>query len=630
MKKIISLILAATLIISLLTGCKKQKTDDTAFYTSNQDQDTLTVLLPYNKMLPAIEAMKKEFPDIKFEIETYIGDNASAYLGERIVHGDAGDIIYYTVFTPLEEHTSQFYDLSGEKFVSELNSDILDMINVNGHIYQIPGPLETRCISYNKTMFEEYGWKVPENFDELITVVKQIRKEAPGITPIASAGQNAYYFSLASAIAQAGFLSTSDGYKWEQAYFKGEASLGEGFKEGLIGTERLIEAEAFDAEKYAGKWSVERSMVNREAAMNIQWSGMTPLFNQIEERGTTDEFALLPFFGLNNVDKVIVFNSTGNWSINKKLEEKGNEKKLENALRVMEWLTKKEGQELLSTNNGQIAVTGEEFEIDSRIEELIEFTRYGYKAPMIYTGYEHVLIETGNIIAEAAMSGDTEGMSEAFVQTGDSLNKQYIENKDTTFFRAYLNEDLNYEQTAQLMANILQDTGMGDFTLITHTGIKNGISNRYGAAGSIYAGGIIQHDVLTINANRNLFVATIEMTGKEVRTLLEQGKGLYEGESDDITNGNETADYSEEAKQEYFPYYWSGLDVIMKDDKVTSMKLDGVELEDENTYTVVFMQNDYPREYKDTVTVSNSLVQDVLISYFMKNEEIYAPEVLRK
>ncbi len=478
MKKIFALILALSMLISMLAGCGTQTAKP------SDDENTLTLLIGHQQHIPLLKAMQEKFPEIKFEFEYYAGGNHSYYISERISHGDAGDLIFYTVFTSLDEHTSQFYDLSGTSLAGALNDDVIPMLDVNGSIYQIPGPLDTRCISYNKTMFQEYGWEVPNNFDELVELVKQIRIDAPMVTPIASAGQAAYYFSIPAAISQAGFLSTSKGYEWEQAFFMGEVSAREGFEEGLIGTQRLIDAGAFDAEKYAGQWNLESFMINREAAMNIQWAGINNLFVVSENSGTTDEFGLMPFFGLNESDKVIIFNTTGCWSINRKLGEPGNEKKLENALKVLEWLTTEEGQELLRTNKTQIAVTKAEFEMDPRIAELLEFTENGYKAPMMYTGYEHMLVESGNVVAQAALNNDAAGMVENFVQTADSMNKEFSENKDVSLYGSYLMDDLDEAQTTRLMTDILLDTGMGDFALSTHTGKRNGTTNYYGTAGT--------------------------------------------------------------------------------------------------------------------------------------------------
>ncbi len=211
------------------------------------------------------------------------------------------------------------------------------MLDVNGAVYQIPGSLEIFCISYNKTLFEENGWTVPSSLSELLATVKQIRTDNPEITPISSSLMGGYPFIFAGVTSKDGFLSTTEGYQWEQNFWNGEGSFGEGFSEGLDVLAQLIDAGAFDGcEKYETVWTCEDEFIKRESAMNIQWAGAKALFSAAEKSGSTDEFGLLSFFGLNDNSFVVGHSATSFWSVNRKLGEKGNEEKLQNALEVME------------------------------------------------------------------------------------------------------------------------------------------------------------------------------------------------------------------------------------------------------------------------------------------------------
>ncbi len=56
------------------------------------------------------------------------------------------------------------------------------------HIYQIhTGSQKQRsgypiiCMMYNKTLFEEHGWKVPTTHSELVSLCRQVREEEPGL-----------------------------------------------------------------------------------------------------------------------------------------------------------------------------------------------------------------------------------------------------------------------------------------------------------------------------------------------------------------------------------------------------------------------------------------------------------------
>ncbi len=611
MKRAIIIFLALSMCLTLITGCVDLG------HSSKEDENTITIVTAPGRVDALLIALEEKFPDINFEIEYYVGDNTSIYLSEKIRHGDAGDIIFYTTNTSMDVDISQMLDLSGYPFVGNINDNILSMLDVDGHIYQIPGPLDVRCVIYNKTLFEERGWEVPTNFEEQLALIKQIRKEAPDVVPVTMEFLPAYSFVLPATLSQASFISTAEGYEWEQKYFKGDASFGEGFADGFTQVEQLVAAGAFSPEEYKAENNVNKQMLDGGIAMYYCWSGLRNFLNVEEEYGSECEFALLPFYGINDGDMVVGFNGSSMWSINKRLDEKGNEKKLENAIKIMEWIVSAEGQELIRKSRGQVPVTKDLTNYDPRIDDLLKLTQDGFMAYGAYTGYEHMLVEAGTVIQEAIFSGNTDGMRETTVELADQLNKSYIKDGVLGSYYGVLKEDISGEETAQLMANMLQSSGMGDFSLITYTGVKNGCINKMGSAGELYAGPVNDARILVINAGRVYCATTLEMTGAQVRELLEQGKAVY-SEDETITT------------PEYFDYYWSGLDVTMKDNKVISMKLNGAELKDEQSYTVVFAENDYPQEYTDKVVISEILVSDIMKAYMEKNSEISAPEVLRK
>jgi raffinose/stachyose/melibiose transport system substrate-binding protein len=59
----------------------------------------------------------------------------------------------------------------------------LNLGKVDGKLYSLPAELETLVLFYNKTLFEEHGWAVPETMDELVALAETIHAE--GIIPFA-------------------------------------------------------------------------------------------------------------------------------------------------------------------------------------------------------------------------------------------------------------------------------------------------------------------------------------------------------------------------------------------------------------------------------------------------------------
>jgi raffinose/stachyose/melibiose transport system substrate-binding protein len=61
----------------------------------------------------------------------------------------------------------------------------LSLGEVNDSLYSIPHELETMVLYYNKTLFEEKGWEVPQTMDELRALAATVKEE--GIIPFAHA-----------------------------------------------------------------------------------------------------------------------------------------------------------------------------------------------------------------------------------------------------------------------------------------------------------------------------------------------------------------------------------------------------------------------------------------------------------
>jgi raffinose/stachyose/melibiose transport system substrate-binding protein len=57
----------------------------------------------------------------------------------------------------------------------------LSLGEVDGQLYSLPTELETMVLYYNKTLFETYGWELPDTIDDLMALAEQIQSE--GIIP---------------------------------------------------------------------------------------------------------------------------------------------------------------------------------------------------------------------------------------------------------------------------------------------------------------------------------------------------------------------------------------------------------------------------------------------------------------
>lgn len=597
MRKHIAGVLVVAMATTVLSSCGT---------ITRAEDNTLTMNFAMANREEFTEALQRQFPDIRFEIEQYRGINSSSYNIQRLTKDDVPDIFVTTVEPNQKNQKNYLLDVSGYEFTSNYHVNILSQVENDGGIYILPTTMVLRTMAYNKTLFEEKGWEKPHNHQELVELIKQIRKESD-ITPIAFSGRGTgYYFSYMTTLAQCGYLSTAQGKEWQERYMLGEASAEEGFGKGIALLQDLMDADAFDMEKYLDDFDVdvaELFVKERDAAMMVVWGGQNSLSKAVSE--STDEIELFPFFGEEDGTVLIGIAPTGYFALSKRLGEKGNEKKLENALRVMEWICSEEGGlPYMRSGEDDICPMAQAAcrEPQGIYEAVWHEYSNGYKAPMLYTGYEDVMAGAGTFIRNKMMKGGSlDGLTEL-------IDEQHKAALMSVVGYGEIAEDFTLEETAQLQANILNNLGIADFAMISLGGAKNGVSSSSrGSNGRLYAGKLKMATVNIVIPGGGT-VCILTLTGEQIKDLLENGK--------DMSGAS-------------FEYYWSGIDVEMQDGKVSSIKLDGKELGMNQSYTVAFSKDDYSENLKADIEDTGIVYLDVFKQYLLENSPVAVPQVLR-
>ncbi len=115
-------------------------------------------------------------------------NDATTILRTRFVREDYPDIIgiggdinysYYVDADILADVS----DYDGMSEINQAYLDILEALEIvpADGIYGVPYVANAAGILYNRDMFEEHGWEIPENWDELISLCREIQDE--GILP---------------------------------------------------------------------------------------------------------------------------------------------------------------------------------------------------------------------------------------------------------------------------------------------------------------------------------------------------------------------------------------------------------------------------------------------------------------
>jgi len=218
-KKLLVGILAVCMTAALLSGCKGKdtKTEDASVSETQQEQTetekvedtsepiTLTVFsnLPDRKNGQGLVEQKiiddymSENPNVTIEVEALDEEayktkfKAYAMNGMPDVVSIWGqpsfldEVLEAGILEPLNEA-----DYADYGFVS----GSLEGFKKNGKLYGLPRNTDVMGFYYNQKMFEDNGWEVPKNYDELLALGKKI-KEA-GIVPVAMDGGDGWPLAI--------------------------------------------------------------------------------------------------------------------------------------------------------------------------------------------------------------------------------------------------------------------------------------------------------------------------------------------------------------------------------------------------------------------------------------------------
>lgn len=609
MKKFISFLLAAAIVFSL-AACGSVKEPDSA--PSDKKKVSLSVLCvntDYSRNF--VRTIQKHFSDVDLQVEYHgASNNPSGYIDRMVESGNAPDIVYSGAILREDLQKNYLLDLSAYDFAGRYSVSIINQRDVDGALYMLPGTYSVFSMLYNKSLFEEKGWTVPTTNDEFVALCRQIREESD-IIPVAHTGFTVgTYWRMLGALAQSGFLGTSEGAEWTKEFVKGEASFEEGFGEAIRMMQGWKEAGVLDSSDITSVNSdVYAKLTNREAAMAYPVGGLASLSKAISDG--EDEIGAFPFLGKDAESGLLTTSINFNFGLSKSLGDKGNEKKLAKALDIMVFLSSEEGQKELAVLDTDVSPLGKKTPPaeNTPYADVWELVESGDCLPYLLTDYYDVWVQCGSELKEAMM-GD--GSFDAIAADMDELHKKAMADQQSVLPLATVEEDMTHQQTVQIMADLLYETG-SDVAIVSDGIFIDGIANTTGVSGRLFAGDIYSETSYIINIpgafNKNLVRLTL--TGRELFELLEGGRS--------VTDGNKTA---------VFDYYWSGVDAQIENGKIVSAALkDGTPIEESKTYTAVMCAGDYDAEAYPNGEDTGIIVSDAYLAV-MEGKTITAPEKL--
>lgn len=522
---------------------------------SGSAHPTVSICSPFRDVNAFIDVVHKYYPDINFEVLPYAGANATAYMQAQLRSGQLPDVYTTSVYTPGQfDSADKLVDLSRYDFTNNyVSARLREAASEDGAIYMLPNYFHAIGITYNKKLLEENGWELPTSIKEMEALAPKARQA--GYTFCLNQLQYpGYGFQYLCNILDTGYFSTLEGREWQNKFLNGEATV--------AGTPEMMEdMQQLQRWRDLGLLNDEHPF-DKDADVAAEMAKGNTLFmlGSINDftnyNADPSDFGLMPYLSEDGDQNIFMLSTTRFAGLSKKLEEPGNEQKLEDALHVMEIMSTVEGMEAL---NGSVPTTALTPLKDAPVVEgtyyskdVLEQINAGYTAPFVYAGWENVIVEDGHAMI-SFIRGEME--LDELITAVDESQKLIADNSSSIV--TTVAEMIPTEDCARMVGIVFTEASGADFALISldkwfPDNHDDGNSN--GVAGCLYPLPITDNEITSIlPTGWRGDIETYTLTGKRIKELAETG-------------------YNYKDKGMYFPYQ-----LVAKD---------GFAVEDDTTYTV--------------------------------------------
>ena len=483
-------------------------------------------------------------PEVNIEMVSYCGPNMTAYTRNSLKAGNIPDIYTSTYIQGADAMKDHLIDLSKYGFINNYTDSMLRTVSVDGGIYLLPAFYNIFGIYYNKTVFEKYGWEVPQSFEDLLELKEKC--EAEGIEAFRSRMDlNGYIFSYLFGLGNTMFFDTMDGMIWKQDFLTGKANATGTLEPVLEYMKKWIDAGFID-QKDIGTNASNPAFMGGLAAMHLcnAYSVKSLDWSKREDHPEygLQEYGIIPFLSEDGENNMLVSNIQRFYGLSKELEQPGNEQKLADALKFIEYISTATGSTQLGANGSTVLSTllGSEVSEDSFYYEVMDVVEEGQITGYVWAGWEDIVNEMADVLHEFVRGNvDIPGVCAQF----DQIRDNYLENGYA--YVAISKDDLNTEDIARLTGIVqIKATGadvaitslpgfFGFEKLIDRDGYAT-MQNTKGVSGQLFANQRIGTEEINMIRQSGKQLCTVTMTGKEIAELAANGLKLFDSQSENF------------------------------------------------------------------------------------------------
>ena len=554
-KRIISLLLSAVLITTILTGCGSESKE-----TSKSGDGRIQIKVQYmcGRMNLDLESvLESKFPNVDIVTDEIVGEPGYV-IAKEMEHGMEPDIYLYEGLSTMDDAViaDKFYDLSQEAFTNNFYlTAVSECVNKDGGLYYLPGPVYVYGIVYDKTAFQELGLSVPHSYTEFVNLLNEVRAmelkgtEPDENDPDAKVTVNVEPFVptvkwpdmwsfLFDTYNYDDYLKGVDNALWLDSFQRGNASM-IGHMEGAA--EKLVKL--FDDGILSPAFWEMRAPVRTAKLYRYHTSLMTiecqsaQGYNERENADTPENFheiGMMPFYTSDNANSDYLISTPRCYFGMTKKAAQDDEKK-EAILEIFDFLSTMEGQDLMiEGGGGEINLLKESNLTD---EPFYDEVRGTFKEGRVITRF-HFAGKSGAVesyLHKATLDLVDGKMSiEDWLKEADRVRDEALENKpveEVTYGTA--KEMLSVEETAVVVGQAYLHATGADIGIVP-------VRASFGMKNRLYEGPITDKAInslmttrmvagITVEDPNHINIVTVKITGQQLMDLLEENKNTFVG-----------------------------------------------------------------------------------------------------
>lgn len=557
-----ALVAGVLLATAVLSGCGQSKKE------ISKNDDHLTVYLWENRLMKNIAPyIQEQFPD--HDIEFIVGNNDTDLYSYFEEHGELPDIITVRRFSGTDAQDLQPYlmDFASYDVVSRYYSYALQYYkNSKDEIQWLPICGIPQTIIANKTLFDQYGIKIPENYEEYAQACQQFYDN--GIKPYSldlAEDWSAHEVIQTGAIGE--FMSL-DGIKWRSS---AESASGDIAFDDALWERIFSETNTFLRDSHFTKEDISVD-INTATQMFLEgkaamFHGYPALMQDFQEQMDA-ELIRIPFFSQISDEAFINMTPSLNIAFNKDLEK--DQEKLDLALDVLDCMISEEGQKLIADGSGVISLN---IDVPSMMED-VPGLEDEISDNSVYIRYSAQKSFDASLEAVHGLLSGKMDVTQAYNVFRNVMNSKDTEEKATVNFEHKYSISLNDKNGRDAASSILT-------TIRKENDAQLAFAPYYYFTSSVYKGECAGSRVALMTAkssDTSLYLAKIN------------GKQIHELVSKYLTDSND--DFSVTDKYE-LPIA-SGMKIVIKDEEnkfsLKDIIVNEKKLDEEKEYSILLTE----------------------------------------